>query len=453
VAAAAAEGDARSTDADATGAFDLASVLKASEAIGAEVRLDTLVARLLHIVIENAGAERGALVLDGENGAMVHSHERGAPAPVIEPLDASTRVPSAVVQYVRRTGETVVLGQGAEADAEGSGPRLPAGLGDDDDLRRHAPRSMACLPVRRLSRTAGVLYVEHRQAAGLYTPARLAVLRVLATQAAMAVENARLVDGLRGALAEVQRLKDDLEAENSFLRRDLIANVSHDLRTPLVSLRGYLEVVATKGESLGEPQRAQYLGIALRQSERLAALIDELFELARLDYRGLALKRERFAFDELAADVVQKYRLAAESRRIALVAEASPGLPFVDADLGLVERVLENLIGNALRHTPEGGTVRVSARGQGGHIVAEVSDSGPGIAPEDLPHVFDRHFRGTSDARGSSAERGAGLGLAIARRIVELHGGTIAAESGATTADGRTPGARLWFTLPVAGRA
>lgn len=443
-----------------SGMFDLASVLKASQAIGAEVRLDTLVARLLHIAIENAGAERGALVLEGEHGAVVHSVERDAAATVVEPLDASTRVPSAVVQYVRRTGETVTLGQ---KDAP-----LPAGLGDDDYLRRHAPRSLACLPVRRLSRPAGVLYVEHRGAAGLYTPARLAVLRVLATQAAMAVENARLIHGLRsevaertqtqrqlaGALAEVERLKDDLEAENSYLRRDLIANVSHDLRTPLVSLRGYLEMVATRGDGLDEPQRAQYLAIALRQSERLAALIDELFELARLDYRGLTLNRERFAFDELAADVVQKFRLVAESRGVTLVAMAAPGLPFVDADLGLVERVLENLIGNALKHTPAGGTVRVAARRDGDRVVAEVCDSGPGIAAADLPHVFDRHFRGASGAGDATAGGGAGLGLAIARRIIELHGGTIAAESAAEVADGHTPrGARLWFTLSAAGRA
>lgn len=455
---------------DAPGTFDLASVLKAAQAISAEAELEALLARLLHIAIENAGAERGALVLEGNHGAVVHSVEAGGGLPIVEALETSKRVPLAIVQYVRRSGETVVLGQSVRSGGAAAAERLPAGLGEDGYVSRHMPRSLACAPVRRLAQPVGTLYVEHRQAVGLFTPARLAMLRVLATQAAMAVENARLVEGLRaevaerrqaqewlaGALDEVQRLNDDLEAENSYLRRDLIANVSHDLRTPLVSLRGYLEVVAGKGDALGHERRTQYLGIALRQSERLAVLIDELFELARLDFKGMTLNRERFAFDELAADVVQKFELVAKSRNVALVAEASPGLPFVEADLGLVERVLENLIGNALKHTPADGRVRVSAHAEDGHVVAEVRDSGPGIAPADLPHVFDRYYRG-SGAGPRAAERGAGLGLAIARRIVELHGGRIGAGSipirgaaGGAAAGGATGGARLWFTLPLA---
>jgi predicted ATPase/signal transduction histidine kinase len=450
---------------EAQGGLDLASVLKATRAIGAEVELEALLARLLHIAIENAGAERGALVLEGDEGAVVHSYEPGGAAPLAEALEATTRVPVAIVNFVRRSGETVVFGQAEPAHPPGAldAARWQSLSADDDYLRRHAPRSLACLPVRQLARPVGVLYVEHRRAAGVFTPARLAIVRVLATQAAVALDNARLVAGLRGevaerrqaqewlagALAEVERLRDELEAENSYLRRDLIANVSHDLRTPLVSLRGYLEMVATRGDHLSAERRGQYLDIALRQSDRLATLIDELFELARLDFKGITLDRERFAFAELAADVVQKFRLVAEGRQVALEAQTPPRLPLVDADLGLVERVLENLIGNALKHTPPGGRICVSAHAEDSRVVAEVRDSGPGIAPADLPHVFDRFYRGTAGAASAAAAeggaaRGAGLGLAIARRIVELHGGEIAAESALGE------GARLWFSLPVA---
>ncbi|MBI5721951.1 MAG: AAA family ATPase [Burkholderiales bacterium] len=423
--------------------LDLASVLKAAQAIAAEQEMDGLLARLLHIAIENAGAERGALVLEGGHEPVVHSYEAGGAAPLAEALETSQRVPRSIVNFVRRTGETVVLSraEGHEAHA------------DDDYVRRHAPRSLACLPVRRLARAVGVLYVEHRRAAGVFTSARLATLQALATQAAISLENARLVAGLRdevaerrqaqddlaSAMAEVERLKDDLEAENSYLRRDLIANVSHDLRTPLVSLRGYLEVMATKGDALPPSQRRQYLGVALRQSERLATLIDELFELAKLDFKGMTLDRERFSFAELAIDVVQKFQLTAEGLRVQLAVDVPARLPAVDADLGLVERVLENLIGNALKHTPAGGRVDVRAAARGGFVVAEVCDSGRGIAAADLPHIFDRFYRGGSADGGN----GAGLGLAIARRIVELHGCEIAAAS--------VPGegTRLWFTLPV----
>jgi hypothetical protein len=247
---------------------------------------------------------------------------------------------------------------------------------------------------------------------------------------------------LASALAEVERLKDELEAENSLLRRDLIANVSHDLRTPLQSMRGYLEVLAAKGDSLAAAQRRQYLNIAVRQSDRLAGLIDELFELAKLEFKGITLDRERFALAELAADVVQKFQLVAQGRNIELTVGAAPRLPFVDADLGLVERVLENLIGNALKHTPAGGHVhvQVSADDAGG-VLVEVHDSGTGVAPEDLPHIFERLYRG---AAGRTQSDGAGLGLAIARRIVELHGGEIGADSPPGE------GTRMWFSLGAA---
>jgi predicted ATPase/signal transduction histidine kinase len=436
--------------------LDLASVLKAAQAIAAEQEMDGLLARLLHIAIENAGAERGALVIEGGHEPIVHCYEAGgAAAPLAEALETSLRVPRTIVNFVRRTGEAVVVSRpdGLEAHA------------DDDYVRRHAPRSLACLPVRRLARAVGVLYVEHRRADGVFTAARLATLQALATQAAISLENAGLVAGLRGevaerrqaqdhlahALAEVERLKDDLEAENSYLRRDLIANVSHDLRTPLVSLRGYLEVMATKGDALPPPQRHLYLGVALRQSERLATLIDELFELAKLDFKGMTLDRERFSFAELASDVVQKFQLSAEGLGVTLRVEVPAGLPAVEADLGLVERVLENLIGNALKHTHAGGRVALRAAARDGWVVAEVCDSGRGIAPADLPHIFDRFYRGREGGeagQGRGTENGgaggAGLGLAIARRIVELHGCKI----GVASRPGE--GTQLWFTLPVA---
>jgi len=258
----------------------------------------------------------------------------------------------------------------------------------------------------------------------VFTAGRLRTLQILAAQAAIALDNLRL--------------RDNLEAENSWLRRDLIANVSHDLRTPLVSMRGYLELLATKGEALPPAQRSEYLGVALRQSEHLATLVDELFELAKLDFRGMTLQREPFALGELAADVVQKFRLGAQQREVQLAVEAPARLSLVDADLGLIERVLDNLIGNALQHTPPGGKVLVRLREADARVQVEVADTGAGIAPADLPFVFERFYRG-ADRRGG----GAGLGLAISKRILELHDAAIEAHS-----NGPDGGSRFCFSLP-----
>lgn len=412
--------------------LDLHSVLKATQAIGAEMELDTLLGRLMRIAIENAGAERGCLVLETDDGPTVYAADAQRMLCEATALAACDKVPAGVVNYVRRTGESVVL-DGTSADDR---------YGADAYIAARRPRSVMCLPVRHQGRAAGVLYLENAHVDGAFTAGRLRALRVLATQAAISLENARLVAGLKSALTEVERLKDGLEAENSYLRRDLIANVSHDLRTPLVSMRGYLEVLAGKGDTLAPAQRRHYLEIAVRQSERLSSLVDELFELAKLDFKGVTLRREPFQLAELASDVLQKFQLAADAKEVALALDARPGLPCVDADLGLMERVLENLVANALRHTPPGGRVEVRLRRAGDRLQTEVADTGRGIAAADLPYIFERFYRGGPDRH--RAADGAGLGLAITQRILELHG------SAAEVASEPGRGTCFAFGLPVA---
>jgi predicted ATPase/signal transduction histidine kinase len=435
--------------ADAGDGLDLFSVLKATQAIAGEPGHDRLLAKLLQIAVENAGAERGALILETETGPLVCAYAtadgevRDAEHAVA--LEQSQSFPVGIVNYVRRTAEDVVL---ARADTDEQ-------YGSDPYVVRTRPRSVACLPVQRQGRNIGVFYFEHRRAAAVFTPQRLRALRILATQAAASLETARLFDGLKreiaerkqaqeqlgAALTQVEQLRDALQAENTYLRRDLIANVSHDLRTPLASMRGYLELLATRGGQLTASQREEYLGVALRQSEHLAGLIDELFELAKLDLKGAQLEKEPFSFAELAADALQKFKPAAEGKRIALRLEAAPRPPFVRADLGLMERVLNNLIGNAIRHTPEGGQVTLRLSVEGARLVAQVADTGHGIAATELPFVFDRFYRGVNARTGGSA--GVELGLAITKRILELHDTSIEVAS-----DG-TSGACFTFSLPL----
>jgi predicted ATPase/signal transduction histidine kinase len=417
--------------------LDLGSVLKVAQAIASEMNFDALLASLLHLTIENAAAEYGHLVLDGDGPALVYSAAAAAgptaAAPRGVPLHECDAVPHSIVNFVRRSGQVLVLA--AEAIAER--------FGADPHVQRHAPRCVLCVPVRRHGAMVGVLYLEHRRIATAFTDRRVRVLELLAAQAAIALENARLFTSmhqqigereqaqaeLAGALAEVQRLKDDLEAENTYLRRDLVANVSHDLRTPLVAMRGYLEVLAAQGSALGEQQRRNYLDIAVRQCAHLATLIDELFELAKLDFKGVQIDREPVQFADLASDVLQKFQLVAEQRGIGLQMDAAGALPLVSADLSLMERVLDNLIGNALAHTPAGGRVHLGLARHRAQLRVEVLDTGEGIAPEHLPMIFNRFYRGDKARSSLSGGAGAGLGLAIAKRIVELHGGSITVRS------------------------
>jgi signal transduction histidine kinase len=211
------------------------------------------------------------------------------------------------------------------------------------------------------------------------------------------------------------------------LRRELVANISHDLRTPLTTLQGYLETLALKNPALPDADRKQYLDTALRHCNRLTELVDELFELAKLDSCERISYSEPFSLSELVQDIVQKYRLKASERKIDLQIETGNSAPMVYGDIGMLERVLENLIDNALRHTADGGRVSVDLSPQGDHVMVRVSDTGCGIPEDKLEHVFDRFYR----ADGNLPDNGqhAGLGLAIARRIVELHGSHIEVSS------------------------
>jgi two-component system OmpR family sensor kinase len=220
-------------------------------------------------------------------------------------------------------------------------------------------------------------------------------------------------------IEQVQQLK-----QTDQLRRELVANVSHDLRTPLASLQGYLETLLIKEGNLSPEEQHRYLEIASRQSQRLGRLVGELFDLAKLDSRETRPHREPFSIAELVQDVLQKYRLTAENKKIRLESNLEPDLPFVSADIGLIERVLENLIQNALRYTPERGTISLALAREGDRVRVRISDSGCGIPEEDLPHIFDRFYRVEKERSG-----GGGLGLAIAKRILDLHGSRIAVES------------------------
>ena len=233
---------------------------------------------------------------------------------------------------------------------------------------------------------------------------------------------------------QVQRLQD-----TDSQRRELVANVSHDLRTPLASLQGYLETLRLKDEGLNPAERMHYIEVAHRHCEHLGRLVEELFDLARLDANEVQPVLEPFSLPELVQDVVHKFELRARQHDITLLARYDETLPFVVGDIALIERVMDNLLENALRHTPAGGRVTVAIQPVGEAVAIQIIDTGSGIPSEDLPYIFERFYQ--SDKMRTRG--GAGLGLAIARRIVELHGRTIRADS----APGR--GTTLAFDLPA----
>ena len=227
-------------------------------------------------------------------------------------------------------------------------------------------------------------------------------------------------------------------------RRELIAAVSHDLRTPLAAIRATIEAI-TDGVVSDEETVRRYLRTMHEGTKELSRLIDDLFELSRIDAGALHLEPEPAALGDLVSDTLERMRPQADARGVILSGFAEIDLPPVVLDTRQIGRVLTNLVGNALRHTSSHGRVEVSARRDGPSVRVDVVDTGEGIAAADLPHLFERFYRG--DKSRSRESGGAGLGLAICKGIVEAHGGAIWAEPV------QPHGARFSFTLPSGGAA
>ena len=227
-------------------------------------------------------------------------------------------------------------------------------------------------------------------------------------------------------MAEQLQVADQKQRDLDNMRRDLIAWVSHDLQTPLTSMRAILEAV-TDGV-VDDPETVKrYLHTAQRDVRSLSALIDDLFQMAQLDTGGFPLNRERASLGDLVSDTLETFTELANQRDVNIEGNVDPDVDPVHMDTQAIGRVLNNLISNALRHTARG-RVSVWVRRSGRGVEVTVSDTGEGIRAEDIPHIFERFYRGDA-SRSRSRGTGAGLGLAIARGIVRAHGGDIQVES------------------------
>lgn len=223
------------------------------------------------------------------------------------------------------------------------------------------------------------------------------------------------------------RIMDQLkQLENTdSLRRELISSVSHDLRTPLSSMQGYLEVLLKPDISASE--RAHYAAIAFKHCQRLTQLVKELFELSKLESGRIQPQKEDFSLAELLQDVAQKFALKAQEHKIELQTPKQTSAFMVHADISLIERVLENLIDNALRYTANGGSVKLHLCQLSDKVEVQIADTGIGLAEEDIPYIFERYYCAAKP--DEYKQNSTGLGLAIVKRILDLHGSNITVTS------------------------
>ena len=211
------------------------------------------------------------------------------------------------------------------------------------------------------------------------------------------------------------------------LRKELLSHVSHDLRTPLASLLGYLETWELQQDTITQEKSEEYISTAKRSAQKIASLIEQLFELAHLDGANVTVKKEPVAVAELVQDVLQKFAIQAQKRQVSLDLTPKDSSIIVRADIEKLERVFTNLIENALRHTQKGGSITVRLKQDSALVSIEVSDTGIGIPEADIPHIFDAHFKAGNSIRENTAH--GGLGLAITKKLLELHESAISVRS------------------------
>jgi signal transduction histidine kinase len=254
---------------------------------------------------------------------------------------------------------------------------------------------------------------------------------------------ARAFNDMAGSLE--QRTTALLVADES--RRRLLADVSHELMTPLAAIRGYVETMSMGSLKLDDTTRRRYLGIVADETERMEHIIGDLLDLARVEGGGGAWKREPVSVTALFERVQHRHDPILNRRGVGLETAVGPGADEVAGDANRLEQALQNLAANAVRHTPAGGTVRLSSTRVPDGVRIDVEDTGSGIPDEHLAHIFDRFYKVDSARTGTDVPSGSGLGLSIVQAIVQRHGGRIEA------ANAPGGGARFTIVLPDAAAA
>ncbi|SDZ65597.1 Predicted ATPase [Evansella caseinilytica] len=428
--------------------IDLESLFQASRVISSEIRLDRLIAEMLKIVIEYAGAEKGYLFLQ-EEGELYLASPASGEQPGIQrfPLhEAKHQAAVQVVRFAARSKEHIVLDH-AHHD----------GLFQNDFyINKHETKSVLCLPILLQRELIGVLYLENSLVTHAFTDDKIYLISLLAYQAAVSIQNAQvfslLEEKVKRRTGELETANRQLEKANAELaraaqlRKELLSNISHDLLTPIASVQGFIEGMLEGVFDTSEMQTV-YLKRSKERLRALTRLIEDLFDLTQLESGSLRFAKEAVAVDQLFTYLCNQTELDIKCRGLQfhrqIVAAEPTGdsdYPLVEADIGRIDQVFTNIVSNSLKYTEKGAiSARLHVAATRDVVTFEISDTGIGMTEEELAKIFERTYTNRKNAHFS----GHGLGLAISKEIIYQHQGDIWAESN----PGK--GTSIFFTLPV----
>jgi predicted ATPase/signal transduction histidine kinase/ActR/RegA family two-component response regulator len=415
-------------------ALDALGLIKASQAIAAETVQEQLLKRILHVVVEVAGAQTGALLLGNTDTLRVSGRILAEQEDPLAFEDAALAdcewLPRSIIRYVARMKEPLVLD-----DAAAEGP-----FAMDAEVKKLSLRSVLCVPLTKHLKLVGVLYLENNTMASAFTAARVQVVQALTGQAAISLENSTLLQERDRTERELRQLAHDLADQNR-RKTVFLATLAHELRNPLAPIRTGLDLLRMSGHNPAAAAKVhEMMG---RQLNQMVRLIDDLLDIARINTGKVQLEKERVDLRDAIAIAVEATLPAIKSAQHKLDV-AIPDEPLVlDADPTRLTQILSNLLTNAVKYTTRGGQIGIVVKREGGSVTIAISDTGIGIPPEALPEVFSM-FSQVSKNMGRS-QGGLGIGLSLVRSLVQMHGGEVDAASA-----GEGQGSTFTVRLPLA---
>jgi predicted ATPase/signal transduction histidine kinase/tRNA A-37 threonylcarbamoyl transferase component Bud32/DNA-binding NarL/FixJ family response regulator len=423
----------QTTTRESSKALDLATVIKASQALSGEIVISQLLTKLMKIMLENAGAQKGFLILEKDGKLLIEAQATAEQQEVIvlqsTPVATSQELPVFVINYVARTQESFLCSCNQKT-CEGI-------FATDPYIVTYKPKSILCMPLIHQGKLTGILYLENNLTTEAFTPDRLEVLTLLSSQAAISIDNARLYSDLAAINAsleaKVQQRTQELEEKNIHLQKaeaaaqsanraksEFLANMSHELRTPLNGILGYAQILK-RDKNITDLQK-EGLNIIYQCGEHLLNLINEVLDLSKIEARKMELYPTTFKFSEFLEGIVEMCRIRAQQKGIYLVYKPADKLPkAVHADEKRLRQVLINLLGNAVKFTEVGG-VTFKVGYYHNKIRFQVEDTGVGMTPEQLKEIF-LPFQQVGENKRKI--EGTGLGLSISQKLVQMMGGEI----------------------------
>jgi len=409
---------------------ELSALFHVSTTLNLQLDPDSIVEIIVRRVVSTLRAQQASIMLyEPDSGMLETRASYGLESELAR--NARKRIGEGIAGWVAEHKQAVLLGK------EPANPEFGSHYKKDRNIT-----SALSLPLRVGDRCVGVLNVNRINHPEPFREHHREILRLFAEHVGAVIDRALALERLGSRTTELEAANVKL-AEMNRMKDLFLSTASHELKTPLTSVIAYAELLDENGAKLSQGQQGDFLKRLRAEAMRLLGLIDDILDLSRLETGKLRLRRQPTMLNDVVREAVETSTHLAEKHRVTLVKNLSSDVDVLDLDAVKMRQVVINLLANAVNFTPDGGMVNVSTRKDGEHVMLEVTDQGPGVAPEDRSHIFEMFGQGGRPLLGRPS--GTGIGLHLVKRLVQLHGG----EVGVNSAAGQ--GSTFWVRLPYMG--